>query len=371
MANKVFGTIKQTDKIELRVQTVQWAGTERYDIRSYNGNYAIKGVTLSKDEILKLKDILEDFFANEEPQKENPVEEANVTPEIKEVPVSSVTTTLEEQKTDDEKIIHSLTSIPVNDCNYPLNTATVEQLRKAVEYMEANPDGQKTRLARCKGRLSKLEKADVKMLLAKTAILKRDKVVAIKPVTSAKEQKEDAAKDTETEKTKTPVIKFPKKDETQIVKLPPSDKHYTYKDVEEKLGKERRIFQGDRDSEYVIDGVLEACVSDQELLDNVMRPGKSYVGAFQYFASKARQGYCMMIGNGNIGVMDANTALKYAIDYFNSEEPKKPEAKRNVTDMNSPKKRGRKKGTKNEERTERKTGPEIHDESSEVDELSE
>ena len=85
------------------------------------------------------------------------------------------------------------------------------------------------------------------------------------------------------------------------------------------------MFKGDRDSEYVIDGILEHCVSDQEFLDNVMRPEKSYVGAMQYFMKKAQQGYCMRVGN--IGVMSADTALKYAIDYFNSEEEKKPEPK--------------------------------------------
>ena len=107
MANKVFGTIKQTNKIELRVQTVQWAGSERYDIRSYNGDYAIKGVTLSKDEMLKLKDILEGLFS----------EEAEETAEAKKVSTPVIAILSQNERTEDEKVIHALTSIPVNDGN--------------------------------------------------------------------------------------------------------------------------------------------------------------------------------------------------------------------------------------------------------------
>jgi hypothetical protein len=211
--------------------------------------------------------------------------------------------------------------------------------------MEAHPSGQKTRLARCKGRLNKLEKADTKLLLAKTTVKSSDKIVAIKSKVAEPEKKADKAS----------VIKFPKKDETQIVKLPPSDIHYTYEDAKEKLEKERRLFKGDRDSEYVIDGILEACVSDQEFLDNVMRPEKSYVGAFQYFARKAREGYCMMVGN--VGVMDADTALKYAIDYFNSEDQK----------PNKAVKADKKEGGKNEKKGKGKTDEEVHEECTETD----
>lgn len=351
MANKVFGTIKQNEKISLRVQTVQWAGSERYDIRAYNGDYAIKGVTLSKDEIIKLRDILEEFFAGDPEEIEFVDVAEEVQPEPEQKTEIKLVSTSWADKTEDEKIIHSLTSIPVNDGNYPLNTATVEQLRKAVEYMEAHPDGQKTRLARCKGRLSKLEKADTKVLLAKTAVQKSDKVVAIKPA----KEKQEAEPEVQAKETKAPVIKFPKKDTTQITKLPPSEVHYTYDDAKEKLDKERRLFKGDRDSEYVIDGILEACVSDQEFLDNVMRPEKSYVGAFQYFARKAREGYCMMVGN--VGVMDADTALKYAIDYFNSEDPK---PKKTV-------KPDKKEGGKNDKKAKGRTDEEVHEECAAAD----
>ena len=206
--------------------------------------------------------------------------------------------------------------------------------------MEENPNGQKTRLARCKGRLHKLEAKEIKPLLAKTAVLKNKKVVPIKAVENKKDSESVA------EEQKTSIIKFPKKDETQIDKLPKSDKHYTYEDVKEKLDKERRIFKGDRDSEYVIDGILEACVSDQELLDNVMRPEKSYVGAFQYFARKAKEGYCMMVGN--VGVMDADTALKYSLDYFNSVDKKG------------------KRGGKNDAKAKTGTDKEVHEECAEV-----
>lgn len=345
MANKVFGTIKQTNKIELRVQTVQWAGSERYDIRSYNGNYGIKGVTLSKDEMLKLKDILEKLFDGE----------AEEAVEVKEVSTPAVAILPQNKQTDDEKVIHALTSIPVNDGNYPLNTATIEQLQKAIKYMEENPDGQKTRLARCKGRLHKLESKEIKPLLAKTKVLKSKKVVPIKAAEDVKDNEPPV------EEQKAPIIKFPKKDETQIVKLPKSDKHYTYEDVKEKLDKERRVFKGDRDSEYVIDGILEACVSDQDLLDNVMRPEKSYVGAFQYFARKAKEGHCIMIGN-NCGIMDADTALKYALDYFNSEDPKPKTTNVDAKKSSKVKSFTRKKGDANDTETKAKSDTEVYDE---------
>ena len=341
---KVFGEIKLNEKMTLRVQTIIWGGSEKYDLRVYNGAFAIKGVTMTPEEFKNLRDSLVEYFAAD------PVVEAT-EPEILQEPVIAQEPEKQPEpeqtggeKTEDERVIHSLTHIPVNDSNYPLNTATTYQLRKAIEYMEANPDGQKTRLSRCKGRLNKLEAMKLRdinakaRLFGKVDLAKADvpsKVIPLHKSAEAAPQKAETQKvEPKKEDVKeTAIIKFPKKDETPIEKLPPSDIHYTYEDAKEKLDKERRIFQGDRDSEYVIDGILEACLVDQELLDNVMRPEKSYVGAFQYFANKAREGHCIIVGNTHF--MDTDTALKYAIDYFNSVD-KKPKATRKTKKTEKP-----------------------------------
>lgn len=307
-----FGSIPQGGKNEIVLQLTKYG----YEIRIFSGNYSVKGVSLSKKEMENLRDILSGVFETpKKAPKNEPVKEEQ-DPDQEELPFRN--------ESEDERVIKALSSIPVNDSNYPINKATADQLKEAIRRMEADTKGRhKTRITRCKAKLSQLEStSNAKKIVAEI---------------SAKETKPETTTDTketpvnkQPEK-KTPIIKFPKKDTMEIVKLKPTGENHKYEEAEAKLTKEREMFDGNPEHDYVIKGLLEACVSDQEFLDNVMRPEKSYLGAFMYFANKAKDGYATTVDvpGGKCCVMDANTALKYAIDYFNSEDQKKPETQPN------------------------------------------
>lgn len=314
-------------KYTLKVQKTKYG----IDVATWNGSYRMKGCTFTEEGIKRLWEVMYKEFISEifDEQRVEAPRKKSVTP-----------------KTDMDPVVHSLTSIPVNDGNYPLSKATIDQIREAIAYMEANPNGQKTRLTRCKAKLKQLEKAEKA----------EEKPVVEEPVeeeteTEDVEETGDVTEEDEAEEVVKPeiknvtketakpvqkkadIIQFPKTDNTKIKKLAPTGENHGFKEVEEKLGEELKLFKNDPDSTYVINGVLKACAKDQELLDNVMRPEKSYKGAMQYFFNKAKEGYCTRIGN--VGIMSAETALKYAIDYFNSEdkkvELKKTEAKKVTT----------------------------------------
>lgn len=314
-------------KYTLKVQKTKYG----YDVATWNGSYRMKGVTFTEDGIKKLWEVMYKEFISEI---------------LDEQRVEAPKKKKEAVKPDMDPVVHSLTSIPVNDGNYPLNKATIDQIREAITIMEDNPNGQKTRLTRCKAKLKQLEKVEKA----------EEKPVVEEPVeeeteTEDVEEAEDVTEEDEAEEVTKPeiknatketakpaqkkadIIQFPKTDNTAIKKLVPTGENHSFEEAEKKLGEELKLFKNDPDSTYVINGVLKACAKDQELLDNVMRPEKSYKGAMQYFFNKAKEGYCTRIGN--VGIMSAETALKYAIDYFNSEdkkvELKKPEAKKVTT----------------------------------------
>lgn len=271
--NVVIGTVPQNGNFEIRVLKTKWG----YVIGSYNGNYSFKNVTLSADEIRRLREIIPAKKA----EKVVPMPKKAVANKIAE-------TTIEKP---DDKVVKGLTTLPANDASYP-KKATREQLLEAIRVMEADTKGRhKTRIAKCKSMLAKSQET------AKT-----------EPITVIK--KEDEEK----------VIQFPKKDTEVIKKLQPTGEHHTYEETEEKLNAERKMFEGDPASSWVIDGLLELCKVDEDFRNNVMRPEKTYTGAFKYFAKKAEQGFCTRVGN--VGVMSSETALKYAIDYFNLDEEK-------------------------------------------------
>ena len=333
---KVFGEIQQSGKCSTKIQLNKYG----YDIRVYNGNFGIKGVTFNKADMQKLLELVNGIFQSQ--TETEPEEKADLFVEWK-------------AQSDDERVIHALASIPVNDGNYPIKTATVYQLTKAIEQMESEPNGHhKTRLMRCKAKLAQLTAREAKKTGAKTEteVVVEDKPddVEDKPddvhdepeVTESEpdtvQDDSEAAEDEPEEVKEKPeiadgskakpdkekkgiIIQFPKKDAEPVLKFEPSEVHHTYEEAEAKLKADRAKFDPNPDHDYVIEGVLEACVADQDLLDNVMRPEKSYVGAFQYLFEKARQGYCTKVGN-NVGIMDKNDALRYTIDYFNTDEEK-------------------------------------------------
>ena len=346
----------QQGKNELRV-TVNKYG---YDISVYNNVYRLKGNAYSLDGIKTLRELLRKEVGGGEEAKTPTVSKVVSIPKRETITKETVTKAAVKKYTTplkapskaelvEDGVVKSLIQIPVNDCNYPINKATEDQLRQAIEIMEKDPDGHhKTRIARCKAKLSQLLKT------SKTS--KASKIVEM-PVAAESEDitedvNEDVGEDTcedvnedgsnEEKATELPknlkdkflsakspnTIRFPKEDTTKIIKLKPTGEHHTYEEVVAKLAADREKFKGDRDTEFVIDGILAACKNDQELLDNVMRPEKTYLGACTYFANKAKQGFCIRFGN--IGIMTAETALKYSIDYFNSEDekPKKSETKK-------------------------------------------
>ena len=317
---KHYGTFQKTQKAETRVQyVIKGNGDPVFDISVYVGDYVAKSVSFTEDEFLELKDLLWNMVTGAKPAKVT-AKKTKVTAvkptkkAVKAEPVVEEEETVDEPAEEvsdvDDRVVRSLTSIPVNDGNYPLKTATAEELRKAIAIMEASPTGNKVRLTRCKAKLAMLDGSS-------------------KKVTKFRKKADEPKKTTKSAETpkKDNVITFPVLDEDEFKKLEPTGEHHTYEEAEDKMNAERAKFKGDRDTEYVIDGILEACVSDQDFLDNVMRPEKTYMGVLKYLYKKAKEGHCIKIDN-NCGIMDADTALKYAIDYFNYDEssdaPKAP-----------------------------------------------
>ena len=346
---QIFGTI-QSGKNETRVSLSKYG----YGIGLYGGKYIIKGVTMSEDEIVKLKEVVAELDSGSDGRVGAPKSEQ--TAKVVSTPHNTM-----------DSVVKSLTSIPVNDCNYPLDKATIAQLEEAIAFMESDTKGKhKTRIARCTAKLTQLRRKNFKVVqpvtTTETADKDSDTTEKVTDNDNSKVASESTPStevaDSQTVKTKFTtgknIIQIPQKDTTQIVKLAPTGENHSYTEAEAKLNEERKLFKGDRDSEYVIDGILELCKSDQEFLDNVMRPEKSYSGALQYFANKARQGYCIKVGN--IGIMSADTALKYAIDYFNSEDPKKPEPKTAKTNTASKTKSAAKRGATKKSAPKRKQG---------------
>lgn len=100
-----------------------------------------------------------------------------------------------------------------------------------------------------------------------------------------------------------------------VVAFPQS---HEYEDCFAKLDTEcRELFNGDSDSRYVVDALLELCKVDEVFRERVMRPDKSYKGAFEYFAGKARAGECIKICE--CSYLDNDKALGFAIEYFEAD----------------------------------------------------
>lgn len=263
---KEYGKItsQKNKDVELRVQLIAWDDNPpAYDIRSWRNDYAMKGVVLSGEGINNLKKLLADMK-----------------------PTQNVA-----DKEDD--VVKVLTTLPATDCNYKnaLKDATQEQIETAIEEMKKGGRN-KSRIKACEDRLSGI----------------RASKLAEKYSTKAKGDKSNK-KDTKK------VVKFPT-EKPKIVPLPPSEEKHDYTECCEKLNKEREMFK-DADSQFVIDGLLKHCKEDANFRANIMRKDKSYAGAFEYFAGKAKQGYCVRYGN--VSYLDNTLALDLAIDYFNME----------------------------------------------------
>jgi len=289
---KDYGLVAKHGDLELKFQLVSWYGNKpKYDLRPWNKDYGMKGMVFEEETVKKLRDLLKDF------RKNHPVETVIV-----------------------KDIVKSLTSLPAADVNYQtsLREATKADLEAAILQMIDKP-GNKTRISACRKALDRLTQK-------------------VTPTTNVKPVEEKP-------KAKAKIVEFPK-DKPSIVELAKSNGHATFEECKAKLDKEREMFK-DADSQYVIDGILELAVVDQNFRNNIMRPDKSYAKAFEYFAEQARNGYCVKYGN--VSYLDNNLALGLAIDYFNADEeamkpksnPKKIDTNPKKIDIN-PKKRGRK-----------------------------
>ena len=314
-----FGTINQGRNGEIRVQLVQDGnGNPVYDIASWNGTWRNKGATYSAEGIKALRDLLRKKFGDERVDAPTDNEVEDVLPF--DLPKEEEKPKFEFKKlTDHEKTVHALSSLPVNDGNYP-KTATKEQLEEAIAIMEAKPTGNKTRIARCKAMLSKVT--------SKAQPVKEEKPV---------------------EEPKAKIKVFPTLETTDDEELPFSDvtpakvePKGSYEEAKEKLLKElEEKYKGDSDSEYVINGVIEACRVDEGLCGKVMDPQKSFTASFAYLFKKAKEGHCIMIGN-NAGIMDKDTALKFVLEYFAMDEPKAEPKAAAATKTKAPAKRATK-----------------------------
>ena len=304
---ETYGVFQKTNRSETRVQLVSKRGGDPiYDISTFLGDYVAKGISLTKEELEGLMELINGCISGKKTKAPAPAKKKKPKANVTEVKQSSYR----------EDVVHSLTSLPVNDGNYPLDKATEEELRTAIEIMKASPKGNKVRLTRCEAKLNR--------------IIKNGSAVTVEETNESEESETDATNtadvdeketDVNTEKANKSIIKFPTPDTEEVKKLSPTGENHSYEEAEKKLNDTLAKFNGDKDVEYVINGLLKTCKDDQEFLDNVMRPEKTYEGGFQYLYKKAKEGHCIMIGN-NCGIMTAETALKYMIDYFNCDEQK-------------------------------------------------
>ena len=286
---KDYGTLSKHGDLELKLRLMSWGGNApRYDLRTWKGNVPLKGMSFSKDDMDGFRAVLATLDLGRticHPKDETPALAPSTKP---------------------SRVVNALATLPANDANYNsfLGEATEDEVKEAIDLMKSKGGRNKMRLKKCEDKLAEFHGARI---LAELRKKKKTAPAKIKTNTT----KADAPKEK-----KTKVVQFPKKKE-EIEKLPETDEKRTYEECEAKLSKEREMFR-DSDSQYVIDGLLEVCQTDQNFRNNVMREDKSYAGAFEYFFNMAKSGHALRYGN--ICYLDNNLALEYAIDYFNKAE---------------------------------------------------
>ena len=110
------------------------------------------------------------------------------------------------------------------------------------------------------------------------------------------------------------VIQFPKP--VPEVDVTITDGNATYEDCKRKFAEEQKKFVG-ANNDYVFTGLLELCKVDSNFRNRVMLENKSYAGFFDYMASQAQKGIGAYVIGQNRAIMDDDTALGIAIDYYN------------------------------------------------------
>lgn len=170
--------------------------------------------------------------------------------------------------------------------------------------------------------------------------------VSSEPIIKKSSAKKSETKKPEIEKTETKedktekpsnVIQFPKP-KPEIERMI-TDGNATYEDCQKKIAKELMIYK-DSDSQYVLEGILELCKVDANFRNNVMREDKDFAGVMEYMGKMCRDGYGYK--KGNMGWVDRDMGLGFAIDYFNLKPEPKPEPKTKSTAIvTTTKRRGR------------------------------
>ncbi len=324
---KNYGVVACHGSKELRLQRVTVTKEENtVALVSYKDGMSVNATPFTREEAKALKGLLEDYL-------DYKVETIEVTEETSD-DVVEVTAINETVKT--------LTSLTATDVNYQtaLRNATIEDLEEAIAWMKSDNGKHGTRITFCERKLNTLKKRAEK----------KDNPTEEKPVedkifseTTAEEEdtaeeettEEDTAEDDTTEgdtseEEKEVFAKAPKSKEKNILQFPTEDKKpkfvklttegkRTYKECEEKLGKEAKEFV-DADSQYVIQGLLELAKVDQDFRNNLMREDKSYIGFMDYMYEAAKNGYCYR--HNNTGWLDRDTGLALAIEYYNNDVAK-------------------------------------------------
>ena len=293
---RIIKTVRETDEHQIfgktKTITVQ-LNDYGYDLGIWNGAYRTKGISLTYEELVTLRDLLAKRFGE---NAEKPDKQKVKAPEKK------------PSKEEIDGVVKALTEIPVNDGNYPIQSATTEQLREAIRLMEIKPAGNKTRLARCKAKLKSLEKvksSDVKP--------QKQKQESEKPVTEVAEkstaEEKPVEKTVNQEHTRVIIVNFV---EAKTKKLAATNEGHSFEECKAKLEAEKSKHEGDVSALWLIDEIIKACQTDAELRDNVMRPDKSYESGFRFIVQKAKEA-CNSVGSV---AMDSYSALKYFLEYF-------------------------------------------------------
>lgn len=244
------------------VQAIKFCLTdEGLGLVGYKDGMAIRNFVYTKDEFKKIRDILTEYLG------------------------------ITDQKEDE--IVSCLTTISVTDSNFKtaLEKATAEQIAEAIKIVTEKGGRNKTKLTTLEGAKDR-----------------------IKPTAKAK-PKAEAKK----EEPKSKVVEFPLDDKKPKIIPLKTEGNATYEECEKKLEAERKMFH-DFDSEFVIDGLLEACQVDPDFRNNLMRKDKSYGGFMEFMFKAAQNGYCVKYGN--VGWISREDGLQLALDYYNHDEEK-------------------------------------------------
>lgn len=304
---KDVGVVIKRDSRELKLQKIKNDNKEeRLALVTYKDGMSVRVMDI-EEEYKELRRLLEDYL-------DYRVQKADV------VPFSDT--------------VRTLSSLPAMDMNFKsaLESATAEEIQKAIEKMEADTKGKHaTRIKACKSQLDRISGVGKQMTMAEV----------MTPPTEDEEDDEDK-----------PKYIYPSADKKpKIIPLVTEGK-CTYEDCVTKFATDKEIFI-DSNSLYIIDGLLELCKVDQQFRNNVMRKDKSYGGFMEYMFNAARNGYC--ITYGNVSWCDNDLSLGLAIDYFNAdlekmkEEEKKrreEEAKKRKAEADKKKKEANKNGKK-------------------------